>query len=327
VHVFLDANIFLSFFLYPKDDLAELDKLLKLINDKEITLHVNSHLRDEVARNRERKINEGLANFRKLNFAQRFPEYAKDFPEYDQLLRTLKGASALHAKLIAEIDKSIIGKTLQADRLISMLFESSPTFSVTSEIEEAAIRRCEKGQPPGKSGSIGDAIHWETLISSVPARHHLHVISEDVDFRSSLWADQVSEFLFDEWERRKSSRIVYHSGLSGFFSKYFAHIIVAVEHEKDALIDSLTGSTNFAESHGLIAKLASFENFTKGQIERIFFALLNNNQISWIATDDDVKTFYMRFVQTAQDSVSAENLRHAAFLLEISEDAFDYIPF
>lgn len=53
--VFLDANVYLSFYAYGKDDLEALEKLLYLVEHEEILLYTNSHLLDEVKRNREKK--------------------------------------------------------------------------------------------------------------------------------------------------------------------------------------------------------------------------------------------------------------------------------
>ena len=51
--LFLDANVFLSFFEFGKDDLNEMSKAVNLVSDGDIVLFTNSHLLREVRRNRE----------------------------------------------------------------------------------------------------------------------------------------------------------------------------------------------------------------------------------------------------------------------------------
>jgi hypothetical protein len=77
-NLFLDANVYLSFYLFGKDDLIQMDKLVKLIDDEEITLYVSTQLRHEISRNREAKIAEGFSTLKKHKFGREFPNYCSD---------------------------------------------------------------------------------------------------------------------------------------------------------------------------------------------------------------------------------------------------------
>jgi len=50
----IDANIYLEFYRFSRDDLEELRKLAQLVLSDEIVLYVSEQLRDEFRRNRER---------------------------------------------------------------------------------------------------------------------------------------------------------------------------------------------------------------------------------------------------------------------------------
>lgn len=64
------------------------------------------------------------------------------------------------------------------------------------------------------------------------------------------------------------------------------------EQKKDALIAELEGSRNFAFTHLMIKKLGEYKDWNDLQKEKLFAALVNNIQISWILSDKDVCSFY-----------------------------------
>ena len=48
MQLFIDANIFLSFYDFTSDDLKELDKLALLIQNKKVTLQLPQQVIDEI---------------------------------------------------------------------------------------------------------------------------------------------------------------------------------------------------------------------------------------------------------------------------------------
>ena len=52
MNLFIDTNIFLSFFHFTKDDLEEIRKLEVLIDKKEVVLWLPEQVQDEFHRNR-----------------------------------------------------------------------------------------------------------------------------------------------------------------------------------------------------------------------------------------------------------------------------------
>lgn len=63
-HLFIDTNILLSFYGSAKDDLDQLDKLVKLIHAKSIKLYLTQQVVDEFKRNRETNLVTSLKDFR-----------------------------------------------------------------------------------------------------------------------------------------------------------------------------------------------------------------------------------------------------------------------
>ena len=60
----------------------------------------------------------------------------------------------------------------------------------------------------------------------------------------------------------------------------------------DGLINRLEDSMSFANTHDIIAKLRVYENLTDEQKTKLVKIALNNNQVTYILKDKDVKKFY-----------------------------------
>jgi len=54
--IFLDTNVFLSFYHFSSDDLEELKKLAVLAREGQVTLHLPEQVINEFRRNRANKI-------------------------------------------------------------------------------------------------------------------------------------------------------------------------------------------------------------------------------------------------------------------------------
>ena len=63
LNLYLDANIYLSFYHYSEDDIDELDKLLVLLEEKKVILYLPEQTRNEFLRNRENKIADAMKSF------------------------------------------------------------------------------------------------------------------------------------------------------------------------------------------------------------------------------------------------------------------------
>lgn len=163
------------------------------------------------------------------------------------------------------------------------------------------------GNPPGKSGSIGDAINWTILLRKVPDGEPLHIISEDGDFYSSLNEAAAHPFLEEEWRTRKKSSLYVYRTLSAFMKLHFDGVAFPFDRTKDSLIDDLLTAGSFAHTHQLVAKLEAFSYFSLNEVERILGAAVENDQFGLIVTDHDVSDFLNRIaVPRLASSTSTE---------------------
>jgi hypothetical protein len=208
-----------------------------------------------------------------------------------------------------KVDADILAKALLADKLISGIFSRAKIIETTSELFSIANMRMAIGNPPGKNSSIGDAINWTILLSNVPNKEPLHIISEDGDFYSSLNEDAVHPFLEEEWRRRKESPLYVYRTLSAFMKVHFDGVAFTFDKTKEALIDDLVTAGSFATIHQLIAKLETYSYFSLKEVECILAAAVENQQFGWIVTDKDVSDFLNRVAISRMASITVPEQR------------------
>ncbi len=294
MNLFIDTNILLNFFHFSKDNLEELEKVFVLQAYGKINLWVTEQVELEFSRNREAKIADALKKFLDEKPNSGIPHVARGYPESDQLMEALKQVNSSRDNLMAKVRNDISNKSLYADHLIEGLFLNSTRITLTDDQLNAAKKRMDLRNPPGKNNSLGDAINWEALLATIPEGEDIHIVSEDGDFSSPLDAEQLSDFLTTEWTTKKKSHAVLYKRLSQFLSLMFPDAKVAAELEKDILIEELATSGSFAATHAAIAGLNKFTSFTPKQASEIADAYIINSQVGWIATDEDVRAFGKR---------------------------------
>lgn len=293
-NLFIDANIWLSLFHYTNDDLEQFGKLRALVGT-DIRLFVPEQIYDEVYRNRENKIKNALDEFEKFNL--RFPTYLKNYPEYEAFYKKYTELKAEHSAWLKKVKKDIADQNSPADSALKEFFEGIEFIPSSPELVQQAVLRFNIGNPPGKDRKYGDAINWETLLESVPDGEDLFFISADKDYASIFDDKQFHPFLAQEWEKKKSSKIVFFKSLGEFLKLHFKDIALRVETEKDELIEKLARSRSFATTHVVIKELSAFSDWTERQIQDMCSAAVNNHQISWIISDNDIYEFYKGLVE------------------------------
>ena len=209
------------------------------------------------------------------------------------------------------------------------LFAKATIIETTDTLVERARLRIQVGNPPGKEGSLGDAISWEALLSEVPEKDELFFITDDRRYVSVLNDNEFNGFLLGEWTQRKRGRIGFYKRLSSFFKDKFPDIKLATELEKELLIRDFADSPNFSQTQNIISKLSKFTEFTAAQLSEIIEAALSNSQVSYIMGDSDVYAF-LKSVTGEQKSIEPEIWREfqkqmARAAPEDSDD--DPIPF
>ena len=325
--VFIDANTLLDFYRYGQDDIDEIGKVVHLINENELQLFTTQLLMDEVYRMREAELSRVLAELRNQAPQIKVPTFVKTFDEYTELTSKLKLANAEHGKLIARINELVEKRMLEADKLLAILFKEAKLLKTGKKVMNAAKQRNILNNPPRKKGdSMSDALHWEALLREEGVIM-LHLVSKDGDFASELSPNHIKRFLHEEWIEKKNEYATVHlyKNLSSFFKARFPDIVLSAEVEKADLISQLYLSSSFQETHEVVAELSKHTSFTTGQAARLFEALWINNQVYWIAKDDDVNNFF-RSLQAKSFGVPNEIQADIAKYLGVKKDDF-FLPF
>jgi len=294
MHVFIDTNILLNFFHFSKDELDALHDVFGSHEHGSATVHLTQQVRDEFARNRENRIKDALKKFKETRFSPSLPSFMKAYGEYGQIRSLSHQLQSMQQTILEKVQRDIESLGLLADQLIGQIFQQSNIHGIDRKIFEEASMRMTLGNPPGKSGSIGDAVNWEILLKAVPDGEDLHVISEDGDFYSAMDEHRASRFLVEEWKSRKHGTLSVYRTLSAFMSQHFDGVAFSFDKNKEALIDELFESGSFARTHELVGKLQNYSYFSAKEVARILDAAVANDQVGWIATDTDVSDFLNR---------------------------------
>ena len=313
--LFIDTNVFLSFYHLSSDDLEELKKLAVLLDQRKIELFLPRQVIDEFRRNREVKIADALKRFSEEKLNDVFPQICKEYEEYSQMREAISIFKEKKSKLLEKLRAEIESETLKADKIILELFGKATKIEVGSEIISRVRWRMLVGNPPGKNNSSGDAINWECLLEKAPDGKALFFITDDGDYSSPVDESEFLPFLQKEWAERKNAKILYFNRISAFFRSKFPDIRLASELEKELLIRSLASSPNFATSRNLIKQLVDYADFTATQLNDIVQAAITNNQVSWIAGDDDINEYLRKLINRREGKIDPGALKNFKDLL------------
>jgi hypothetical protein len=305
ITLFVDTNVLLSFYHLTSEDLEELRKLIVLIDSNQIKLVLTQQVKDEFKRNRAAKVADALKKLGELKLAGSFPAFVKDYDPYRELRVLLNKAGKKHAELIEVVTKNAKAGSLKADALIDDLFNKADVIDISEPLYLSALERVRRGNPPGKEGSLGDAINWECLLANIDVGREIHLVSEDKDYKSQLSTEELNEFLADEWKKKKKSAAVFYVRISEFFKTNFPNIKIASEAERDLLIEELRASGSFARTHAIMAKMLRHTDFSAVQIEQLVQIAQTNGQVGWIIGDPDVHDFFAS-LQKQQSKLSPE---------------------
>lgn len=319
MNLFIDTNIFLSFYHFTSDDLEELKKLTALVCGGGVNLLLPEQVVSEFRRNRANKIADALKRLRDQRLGLQFPQLCKDYEEYESLRGAQREYEKFHTMLIGRLENDVAQESLKADTIIQELFKVARTVPTSPLTLERARLRMDLGNPPGKKGSLGDAVIWETLLNVVAQGEDLYFVSDDQDYFSPLDEASLDPYLLQEWSTKKSSQLCVYKRLSSFFRDMFPNIKLASELEKGQLIEEFTNSPTFAQTHIVIAKLSKFSDFTPVQVNEIVAAAVTNNQVYWIARDPDVRRFLTKVVSGREHQIDPDNLRRLQYVLNQME--------
>ncbi len=308
-HLFIDTNIYLTFYHFSSDDLEELKKLLVAVDSGKIELHITKQVITEFRRNREAKIAHALKIFNAQKLPDQFPQICKGYAEYSTLRGLLRSFSDVRTQLLDALKSDIDSNKCGADIITDGLFDKAHLLELDDDVIDAARRRIALGNPPGSNYSIGDAINWQLLLKHFPDDEELHLITGDTkDYSSRIEKGRLSEFLAVEWQEHGKSPLHYYTKLSDFLRNEFPNIRLASELEKDLAIDSFANSPTFASTKSAIRKLRRITDFSDSEIAEIVEASTANNQIYWIHEDYIVRSFLFGVIKGREDAIDPELL-------------------
>lgn len=275
LNLFIDTNVLLGFYRYSKDDLAKLNQLEDLIvKTKDIKLIVTNQQVDEFYRNRDKVIADVV---KELSTSISIPQLFSGHSDYKLIRKQAEMIKTEVERVKNETLEDARKGNLKADAIISRLFKDATV--VSAEIMRKAKSRSEVGNPPGKAGSLGDAINWELLLSVVPADEDLHIVSRDGDYASALDKGQLNSFLEKEWNKSRFGSLHLYETLNSLFKTNFPQIKLMDEYIKDDLIRQLGQSGSFDGSRAIIEKLLKVGNFSEKQIAALYKAATANDQV------------------------------------------------
>lgn len=217
MNLFLDTNVWLGLYHSTQEELEDLYRLSAWVGEGRITLYVTDQVVDELERNREGQVAEVVRLLLEEEPGEPLPQLCRWYPEHGEMEEALRLYQEARDRLIARLAADTAARALPADQLLADLFPKARRIAVADEIFERARRRFDRGNPPGKEGSYGDAVHWECLLAAVPDGEDLVFVTEDRDFRSRLDERALAPFLAAEWRRRKGSEVRFFRRLSAFF--------------------------------------------------------------------------------------------------------------
>jgi hypothetical protein len=317
-HVYIDTNIYLTFYSFTNDDLNTLKKFIGLLKAKKVILYMPEQTLDEYYRNREVKITESLKNLRENKLNSIFPKISHSYKEYADMRKAIKVYEQNKSKLMEKLDHDIDNFTLQADEVLSDLFENITSIQTTEEILQLARWRRDVGNPPGKDNKLGDAINWESLLCGFKEGKNLYFVSDDKDFYSTIDISKIKSTLIAEWKAKKNSKIFAFRKLSEFLNKHYKGIELLDELDKETIISDLSEVGNFSNAKGVINKLRTYENFSIQQLNDITKAFTENSQIYWIAEDHPVLRAREDIIEKNKDKIDEEIFKQ--YILKYKEE-------
>ncbi|WP_264543045.1 MULTISPECIES: PIN domain-containing protein [Flavobacterium] len=202
-NLYIDTNVYLTFYHFSNEDLEELKKLIALINTDNIKLYLPEQTKNEFDRNREVKIADSLDKLRGVKLGNQFPMICHSYDEYDLMKKAIKQFETNKSKLLEKLQHDAESETLLADEVLNQLFSKAEFIETSNEVLNRAILRYDIGNPPGKDKSYGDAINWESLLEDASDYEDLFFISDDKDYYSKLNDKKFNEYLLKEWKEKK----------------------------------------------------------------------------------------------------------------------------
>lgn len=313
--VFIDSNVYLSFFSYTDEDLNTMLKIKSLIENGTIQVFLPEQVRSEFLKRREDVIATCIKTLTRDPIPTKLPAPMKDLPEAKAYVTAAQEASKKRFALVESFRKLTAGDKLLADAVTRKIWKAASGIPPEDEIYRRALRRKHQGHPPGKGAGIGDELNWKTLLEKCPPDADLFVISTDGDYSSSLQPSEPKQYLHLEWKGRKNSILHVYQSLSLFLDAIGHKIKLVTDQRKEQAIAELINSPSFSYTHSAVANLTPYiPLLTQEDVGKMAEAARSNSQIYSITGDWDVREFYQTILKDHIDNLEPE-LR-AAMMVE-----------
>jgi predicted nucleic acid-binding protein len=231
INLFIDTNIYLRLYLLEEE---VLQKFVKRIRDKKITLWLPEQVINEFFRNRENELNYHVVNIENIidkkieGRIPKIPDCEDELKQIKEAQKTIEEEKKKITSILEGVKKKIKNKIKEnaffADQVIEQLFSLAIKIDYDEKIINRANIRNNLGNPPGKVGDYGDAIIWESLLEAIPEEVDLYFVGSDNHFKSKVDEDDFSPFLEKEWKEKKRSKIISFKKIGEFFKDQIPEI-------------------------------------------------------------------------------------------------------
>lgn len=317
MNIFIDSNVFVTFFEMSQESLSALEKLLTVLKTHEATLWLPEHTKREFWKNRDKQILKVLASFAGHSSIGSAPLLAREHPDFKELNQVSDKASKLRQRIATQVREDVDGQRTAADAIIRKLFEHARAIDTDSPtLFDNAHRRALCHLPPGKKADLGDRLAWVALLSSVPNNAALHIISDDSDFETEGRAGEIRSYLAKEWTTKNGGTAKLWKRISQFLAANFRDAANAMELERVIVATQLRSSGSFAATHALIKQLEQLGELSDEPLRLVVEALLDNSQVRSIRYDEDVESFYRRVLERHRGRLDSHLASTAEELLQ-----------
>jgi hypothetical protein len=150
--LFIDTNIYLSFYELSQANVEHLNALSNEILAKKITYCLTQQVKEEFLRERPKNIKRFLKGFQSLSFPGVISCLIKNFDtEFQQFKQSQIAYEKAHSILLNKVTEAAINNNLEVDKIITPIFENATFLDTTEDIINASQLRVQQGNPPGKN--------------------------------------------------------------------------------------------------------------------------------------------------------------------------------
>ena len=278
MHIYIDANIYLDYYRMSADTIVSLKKLKQYVekNKNRVKLILPLQTQNEFLRNRNIVIRDSV----KATSSQvktTLDLISRHYKQKD-LSSDAKSISKKLDKFCTHLEKYFTDKNSEINKVIESLFRLATKID-DNYLFDRAYKRMIRRNPPGKNGSIGDAVAWEALLDH-STKKPLHIISRDGDWMDEIDSTKLKVFLTSEWSNKSSKKIRLFKSIGAFLKKVprikiNRKIVEKEERREQAIIPSRELSLNEQIYHG-VASTPTF-SIAPGAVDSFYSGIVTTD--------------------------------------------------